>query len=176
MANYNREVDPSEKWLPVVGYEGFYEISNKGRVWGCRRKKIRVCNRWGSDYLKILLCKKGETELFNVHRLVAEAFIGPMQQGYCVNHKDGVKSNNNLDNLEYVTPKENTAHAHRTGLTNPPHGDRHYNTKIKDSEIDKLGEMYASGISQRKIAQMYGVCQSLISQIINRKHRKRKAF
>lgn len=115
-----------ELWLSIPGYEGLYAVSNKGRVKSLARKTytgnrsvpeiIRKPNIM-KGYHCIALKKCGKTKVFRIHRLVLEAF-GKPQPGskYEVNHIDGNKGNNCLENLEWCTPKENTAHAFNTGL------------------------------------------------------------
>jgi hypothetical protein len=113
-----------EHWLPVVGYEGFYEVSSSGQVKALARtdrfnKKWpeRILSTWGNGgrgyrYKNVALCKNGKARKFQVHRLVAEAFI-PNERGKPqVNHKDGDPSNNCVENLEWVTNGENNKHAY----------------------------------------------------------------
>lgn len=111
------------EWKPIKGYEGLYEVSNDGRV---RRlkfingkhnfEKIKECkqtlNTWG--YMTVNLSKDGKGNTKRVHKLVANAFIG--ESDLQVDHIDGNKQNNRLDNLEYVTPKENTNRAWKKGI------------------------------------------------------------
>jgi hypothetical protein len=86
-------------------------ISNRGAVqFRDRHHKPRPHKTW--DYHQIRINGKG----YQVHRLVAETFIGPIPPLYVVNHKDGNKSNNSTENLEIVTQMENMRHARRTGL------------------------------------------------------------
>lgn len=120
----------TEQWLPVVGYEGTYEISDMGSV---RRtgKSARNGNGRGGGarigrhlkqhtvnggYLVVQLWQDGKPKTCLVHRLVAAAFLDSAPDSREVNHKDGNKRNNSLDNLEYVTHSENNTHAYRTGL------------------------------------------------------------
>lgn len=113
----------SEQWKECC--EGFYEVSDWGRVRrakpGARTKVGRLLKTPVSShgYATAHCYFSGKARGKYVHRLVAEAFIGPCPPGKQVNHKDGVKTNNNAANLEYVTPKDNTAHARRTGLCRP---------------------------------------------------------
>lgn len=115
-----------ELWLPIPGYEGLYAVSNKGRVKSLARKTctgnrgvpeiIRKPNVM-KDYHCIALNKDGKKKVFRIHRLVLEAFGKPQPaENYEVNHIDGNKANNCLENLEWCTPQENTAHAFNTGL------------------------------------------------------------
>lgn len=111
------------EWKPIKGYEGLYEVSNDGRVRRIRFingshnfEKIKECkqtlNSWG--YMTVNLCKNGKSNTKRVHRLVAIAFLG--ESDLQIDHIDGNKQNNRLDNLEYVTPKENTNRAWNKGI------------------------------------------------------------
>lgn len=103
---------------------GLYEVSNLGNIRRLRFingshnfEKIKNCkqtlNTWG--YMTVNLCKNGKSNTKRVHRLVAIAFLG--ESNLQIDHKDGNKQNNKLDNLEYVTPKENTKRAWENGLS-----------------------------------------------------------
>lgn len=111
------------EWKTIKGYEGLYEVSNDGRVRRLRfingrhnfekiKESKQTLNTWG--YMTVNLCKNGKSNTKRVHRLVAEAFLG--ESNLQIDHIDGNKQNNNLSNLEYVTPKENTNRAWRKGL------------------------------------------------------------
>lgn len=105
-----------EMWKDILGYEGLYQISSIGRVKSLPRiNKNRVIqqeiykkpSRLPKGYLRIGLCKNGKTTYYAIHRLVAEAFIPNPENKPCVNHKDCNTSNNNKENLEWVTYEEN---------------------------------------------------------------------
>lgn len=109
-----------EEWRPVKGYEGLYEVSNMGRVKSLHASKdiiLKQCTRSGG-YAGINLHKDGTCNYKLVHRLVATAFIRNPNNYECVNHKDGNKKNNTVDNLEWCTSSYNTKHAYRNGLIN----------------------------------------------------------
>ena len=119
-----------EEWRSVVGYEGFYSVSSLGRV----RRDHAATNTYAGRILKPSPTHNGylcvplsvpNRKLIRrfVHLLVSCAFIGPRNR-LEVNHKDTNKKNNRANNLEYVTSKENKAHASQFGLM--PHGDRHH--------------------------------------------------
>ena len=112
-----------EIWKDIAGYEGIYEISSLGNIKSYYAKNGRLVNtgrlisgKLDKDgYREVALSKGGHVKYTRVHRLVAEAFIDG-DTSLDVNHKDGNKLNNAVDNLEWVTAKENIQHAHDTGL------------------------------------------------------------
>lgn len=107
-----------EVWRQIKGCEGAYEISSFGRVKSLKSGKPLIMKPKveSNGYLRISLYnnKKGRSVL--VHKLVAEAFLGQRPDGMQVNHIDGDKTNNKVDNLEYCTCSENIKHAYNTGL------------------------------------------------------------
>lgn len=119
-----------EKWLPIKGYEGLYEVSDKGNVRSIDREivckngaikfikgKMRKICHCSNGYVFVTLSKCNIIKEKLVHRLVMEAFVD--SSNLEVNHKDGDKTNNSLGNLEYVTHSENLEHSYRV-LRNPP--------------------------------------------------------
>lgn len=104
-----------EIWKQITGYEDLYEVSNLGRVRSVRGRLLSQ-NKDPSGYMKINLSRFGTHKLNRIHRLVAAHFISNPLNKVSVNHKDGNKLNNHVDNLEWNTWKENSDHAIRTGL------------------------------------------------------------
>jgi hypothetical protein len=115
-----------EEWKPVVGYEGYYEVSNFGNVRSVdrevrykssgtmiRRGRPMKTNKNKYGYVDIHLGKEGIEKAHLVHRLVAMAFIDNPEQKIQVNHKNGNKSDNRLENLEWATISENRLHAYK---------------------------------------------------------------
>lgn len=105
--------DLLEKWKPVVNYEKDYLVSNKGRIKSLKNNKTKILKTFlnNQGYPRINLMRYGKLKQVFVHRLVVQSFIGNIRKGKHVNHIDGVKCNNNVDNLEIVTAKENAIHA-----------------------------------------------------------------
>jgi hypothetical protein len=103
-----------ETWLPVIGYEGIYEISDFGRVKTLigRYKNVTFLKRCHpkSGYLSVTLVKNKERKAYLIQYLVVDAFIGKRLSGLLVNHKDSNRENNRLDNLELVNSRENVSH------------------------------------------------------------------
>lgn len=124
-----------EFWKPVKNFEGLYEISNLGNVKTLKRtwrvlnyqskkyqtmynkEKLMNCVISKTGYKQVVLMKNNKKTLKLIHRLVAEAFINNTENKPCVNHKDGNKLNNNVNNLEWCTYKENNIHALKNGLS-----------------------------------------------------------
>lgn len=101
-----------EIWKDIPGYIGLYKVSTFGRIYSLISNKIlklqtNTYRRW---YINVWLFREGKCKRITVHRLVAITFIDNIKNKPCVNHIDGVKSNNNLGNLEWCTHKENTKH------------------------------------------------------------------
>ena len=105
-----------EIWKPISGYDGLYEVSNIGNVRSIKKGIILkpATNKFG--YQIVGLSKNGKRKEGKVHRLVAKAFIDNPDNKKQVNHKDGNKKNNSVDNLEWVTNQENVIHAFKTGV------------------------------------------------------------
>lgn len=100
-----------EVWKDIKGYEGLYQISNLGRVKSLRSNQFLSGGNNGNGYQFVFLCNKKVNKRFYIHRLVALHFIPTKNNKLQVNHKDGNKSNNCVENLEWCTNKENLIHS-----------------------------------------------------------------
>lgn len=137
-----------EEWRMVPGYS-YLMVSNKGRV--ARIQEYSQKHGYPYAYTENDNC-------IAVHKLVALAFIGPVPENKpCINHIDGVKTNNDLTNLEYISYGDNHRHAYATGLRMPngPH-------KLKGSLRVEAASLYKEGVSSSILAKKYQVSRGTI--------------
>lgn len=167
-------------WKDIPDYEGYYQASNDGlirsvtksvRQWsgGTQLKKGKVlkpcADRLG--YIKVALSKENKLRAFTVHRLVGLAHI-PNPNGYKeLNHKDGDKSNNHVDNLEWCNRHHNIRHAVKTGLLIHKRGDDNPCTLFKTSEHPSILKMHSEGLTAPAIARILGCSHYTIYRIVN---------
>lgn len=168
-----------ESWVDVKGYESFYQVSDMGNV----RSKDRTvaCSRFGTrsligrplkatvdfaGYCKVTLKDQGRNKVWKIHRLVAEHFINKVEGKEIINHIDNNRTNNRVENLEWCTHKENTAHMHSQGRNYSATGEANPACKLTDTQIDKIHNLKGK-LSQPKIAAMFGVSRQHIGRIHN---------
>lgn len=174
-------------WKPIKNYEGIYEISNNGEVRSLD-KKVKVwfgyrrvtgkplsgeINRDGYCRVQLSNAETNSRDRVYLHRLVAGAFIGNPSNKPCVNHKDGNKLNNNVDNLEWVTHQENVIHEYATGLCKGPRGELCGSHKLTERQVITIRNSWKEGILlQKELAKMFEVSKECISSIISRRNWK----
>ena len=129
-----------EIWKDINGYEGLYKVSNLGRV----KSKRKILKPINGEYLKVGLSKNGVQKTLYIHRLVAETFLGI--NNLQVNHKDENKHNNNIDNLEFVTHKENMNYGTKQDRESKS------KTKYHVNQYDKNGKFIKQWFNLREIA------------------------
>ena len=134
-----------EEWKNVIGYEGLYEVSNKGNVRNVRRNTLLKLSKTNDGYIQVHLYKNGIRTGFKVHRLVAQAFIPNPDNLPEVNHKDEDKTNNNVTNLEWCTAKYNVNYGHRT--------ENAINTRVKNGYADP--DFIGFGLNEKEYMKEY---------------------
>lgn len=158
-----------KKWKIIKKYPN-YQVSNYGEVINIKSGKKRKLQNGPGGYLILVLYKDGKPGSVYIHRLVAEAFLGPCPKDKEVNHKDGNKINPYVKNLEYVTRKENVKHSYKIGLQEGKKGEKNVRSKLKNKDINKIIKMHnTKKYYQWEIAKIFGVHQVQISRIINGK-------
>lgn len=173
-----------EKWKDVVGFENEYQVSSYGRV---KSKGRYIDNNGGKQYWQerimrprlndngymiASLSKKGSnlSKKKRVHRLVAEAFINTNNLKLDINHIDGDKQNNRLENLEWVDRSANLKHAYRTGLRVSTFKDKpSVNRKLTDEQVIKARQDRKGGATTVAIAKELGISQASAYDMLTNK-------
>ena len=168
----------TETWKDIPEFSGSYQVSNMGRVRSVDRVVIykdgreykykgEVLNPYVDNlgYKQVKLYNVNGNKAKRVHRLVLETFKPHVNMGNLeVNHIDGIKLNNHLTNLEWVTRLGNISHAYDMGLMINK-GERGHNAKLSNTDVLEILERLDTGESQREIALDYGVSRTCISHI-----------
>lgn len=160
----------------IKGFEGKYAVTEDGRVWSYPKKwrNLKHDGQWMNDsncsgYRGLTLRVEKSDKRFLIHRIVAETFI-PNPKGLSqVNHKDGDKGNNAVNNLEWVSPSENQIHASKIGLM--PKGEKHHSRKLTDKSVRDIRENVVPYTENgfKAFAKKYKVNQSTIHSVFYRK-------
>ena len=144
-----------------------YFVTEDGKIWSNKTNKY-ISQRIGpKGYYLVNLSIKGKCKTYQVHRLVAKAFIANPNNYPVINHKDGDKLNNRVENLEWCTYQYNTQHACKNGLINPAVGVATLNGHFLETDIRNIRLLRDNGLSWSKIASIYNVTRSAIQQILN---------
>ena len=165
-------------WKPIVGWEGYYSVSSSGQI---RRDMAASGTQLGRElcfgksragYLNVALSRNHKRSKYFVHRLVAEAFIGPRPIGKEINHIDGNPANNSAANLEYVTRQENTLHAihvlgRRTGNPSITRREGHGMAKLAENDVATIRRTFTGQKGQKAaFARQYGITPTHVSRLL----------
>ena len=161
-----------EVWKDVVGFEGIYQVSNLGKVKSLKfgKEKYLSITKSSIGYLNTKLQLNKKNKSFLVHRLVAETFIKNEFNKPCVNHINGIKTDNRIENLEWCTHKENTEHSLKNDLRKT--GCNHKQSKLSLKDIEYIRKNYKEKDKKNggyKLAEMFGVSRNCISNIVKNK-------
>lgn len=145
-----------EIWKPAKGLEDRFLVSNYGNVWSIRKGKPAKLSNHNLGYLQMGYNEGLKTKVFKVHRLIAQTFIPNPDNLPDVNHKDLDKKNNRVENLEWMSRKDNMRHARTNDA---------WKTKLNANQVKKIRQALKRGQTQVSIAAKFGVSQTHISCI-----------
>jgi hypothetical protein len=168
------------KWKPIKGYEGRYSISDTGVVWSeerlvdygdkfvtCgNREKISRIDRKG--YVSVCLSTNGKNKCIRVHRLVAEAFISNPEGLKEVNHINGDKTDNRIENLEWSNRSRNITHSYRVLESSNRDGTNNGRHVVNEDDVREIRRLKSEGVSTRELSQRFGISNGQILRIFRR--------
>lgn len=172
-----------EQWKDVAGFEGYYQISNAGKIRSLDRqeaqtnghpmtykgKMMNPCKD-GKGYRFMYLARNGKRKMYKIHRLVALAFIPNPYNYEQVNHIDGDKDNNSVNNLEWCTGAYNMQHSFHNGLHKK--GERVSTAILTQAQVDEIRSRHIKRDGEygaKPLAKKYGVSDMTIRNILNNK-------
>lgn len=166
---------PFEEWKPIEDFEGIYEVSDKGRI-----KRIKGTNSTKAGhiltqclsptgYSRVTLSRGNKHKDGRVHRIVAETFLGnPPTIIHQVNHKNGIRNDNRVENLEWVTPRENVRHSFTLGRE-AASGENHPNSKLNWDLVTKIRSMFNDGVKQVDISAILGINRGTVNDVVRKR-------
>lgn len=165
----------AEIWKPVEGYEGFYEVSDRGNIKSLHRNPSsnRALIKNKSGYIQVNLSGKGKIVMKYVHRLVATAFLENINRLPTVNHIDGIRDNNNLSNLEWCSQSQNIRHAFYVTKNRSMVGENNPANKLSNEIRNKIIQLKLEGMPSSEVSKLTNLTTSRIANIMYN-FRKRK--
>ena len=155
---------PNEIWIDCIDIHDI-QISNMGRFLRKSTKTLIDGYITSGGYVTVEFSGIGR---FSAHRLIAKAFIPNYENKPEVNHKNGVKTDNSVNNLEWVTPSENVRHSINTGLSTFKSGQEHHRTALNEEQIKTCSELRSSGKTYLEIGAIMGVTYRTVSRHLNK--------
>ncbi|WKV24071.1 hypothetical protein PSYJYH_000036 [Bacillus phage PSYJ-YH] len=150
-------------WYDIEGYPN-YKVSDYGEVINMNTMRILKKDR-RRGYFSVRLSNGGISKVFSVHRLVASAFLGNPHELSQVNHKDGNRENNHVDNLEWSTQEDNLKHQYKNGLC--PKGEENGNSKLTTLEVISIIKLNDGNHTSKEVSEIYGCSKDNIRSIWN---------
>lgn len=162
-----------EVWKPVVGRESEYLVSNLGRVKGCRkldgnglwrRERMLILSTTEDGYKRANFSFRCKAQSRAVHRIVYETFIGPIPDGFEINHKNGIRDDNRPENLEALTHSDNVKYSKEVLKRNYA---SFGNLRMTDEDRAAIVSKRADGFTHRQIGNLIGFSKSRIGQVLH---------
>ena len=144
-------------WKRIKGFDE-YRISSIGDVYSLKSNKVLRQQLSHNGYLRVCLYDKNYKQHTEIaHRLVGFNFLKSINGKNQINHKNGIKTDNNVENLEWVTSKENITHSWKNGLAKSLKGEKHPLNKLTDIEVLEIRKENNKGVKQRDLARRFNV-------------------
>lgn len=150
----------------TIDFEPNYEVSTLGEVRSSKTKLVKSLRSCRGGYLRVTLYPSGKT--YHVHRLVALTHLNKVEGLDVVNHKDGVKTNNRVENLEWCDHKYNVNHAYQNGLNQYRNivGEKNPSVKLTRDIVEEVRQRASKGEKWKDLAKDYGVKYNCIKRIV----------
>lgn len=156
-----------EIWKWIRGFEELYEASNLGNIRNYKTGKILSKSVDNCGYVVNVLYSKGTKKTFKSHRLIAGAWIPTSNNLLQINHINGIKTDNRVENLEWCTQSENMKHAYKNNLQIPRTGINHHGSKLNNYKVKEIRKLYKTGdFSARELGNKYGVKKTTIQALL----------
>ena len=149
----------------IDGYDGMYLINENGLIWSMASSKFKINILGKRGYYTVDLWKNNKRKNFKIHRLIAEYFIPNTENKPFINHKNGIKTDNRIENLEWCTQFENNTHSRLTKLNNDM-GESHHNAKLIEKDVLFIRE---SELSDNELSKILPCTRRNINDIRNYK-------
>lgn len=152
--------------MEKIPFLPLYSITKDGTIYSHKGGKLkRLKSRTRKGYESILLYKDSKQRIYSVHRLVAQTYIPNPLNKKEVNHKNGIKEDNRVENLEWATPSENVRHAVRMGLIKPPRNNGS-TSKLTEKDVKVIRDIVGL-FTQKELCEAYGVSRTTMSRVVN---------
>lgn len=153
----------TSEWVTIPGFD-VYEAHPDGRIRRIGGNEVKPYISRRNGYAQCSTSIRGKTGTIRWHKLVALAFLGPRPDGMQINHKDGCKTNNRAENLEYCTQSQNMKHAYATGLEVPLRGEERKHSKLTTAVVLRIIELEGTA-THSKIAAQFGTTRKNVAAI-----------
>lgn len=163
-----------EEWKIIEGCNGVYSVSNMGRVKNNKKNRLLKQSMLHNGYLAVHITEMGKLKYYRVHRLVGKYFVDGYQKEKQINHKDGNKTNNKHDNLEWVTPSQNIKHAFSIGLKTVDYSNIKNPKAVKQYSMN--GEFIKEYPSIKDAERHTGIDNSAIAKVCKGKYKSSGGF
>lgn len=163
----------NETWKDAIGYEGIYKVSNTGIIKSDRYGKFKTMmpTTNSTGYMAVgLIDKNNIRKKCLIHRIVALAFIPNPENKKTVNHINGIKSDNRVENLEWNTHQENVIHSYKSGLKIPTRGVQFVSRcKLNEGKVVEIRKLKSDGFTYKKIALQFDVAEQTVMDVVKRR-------